>query len=119
MPRGLFTLRKFQHDNGQKTFFGKTGNLDGDDIIDAILEKKACARFICKKVYSYFVNETIEISYVDKMTDVFYKDYDIEKLMRFVFTQSWFYDTKNIGSKNKVSNRIFGRFIKNCTCKLC
>ncbi len=51
---------RFLHDNGTKTFLGKTGNFDGDDIIDIILEQKATAKFITKKVYKFFVNEEID-----------------------------------------------------------
>ncbi len=47
--KGNFVFRKRQHDHEPKTFFGKTGNFTGDDIIDIILEKKECATFICKK----------------------------------------------------------------------
>jgi uncharacterized protein (DUF1800 family) len=39
-PRGEYVLRPFVHDNGTKTFMGKTGNLNGDDIINTLLEKK-------------------------------------------------------------------------------
>ncbi|WP_299115956.1 DUF1800 family protein [uncultured Winogradskyella sp.] len=98
---GSFRLRKFQHDYGSKTFFGETGNFDGDAIIDIILKKRQCAKFICKKVYSYFVNETISELHVEGMTDIFYKDYNIKKLMHFVFTQDWFYEDRNIGAKIK------------------
>ncbi|GGI56081.1 DUF1800 domain-containing protein [Winogradskyella haliclonae] len=98
---GSFRLRKFQHDYGLKTFFGETGNFDGDDIIDIILKKRQCAKFICKKIYRYFVNETISELHVEGMTDVFYKDYNIKKLMHFVFTQDWFYEDRNIGAKIK------------------
>jgi uncharacterized protein (DUF1800 family) len=31
--KGQFVFRKFQHDNGEKTFMGVTGNLGGEDII--------------------------------------------------------------------------------------
>ncbi|ARV09870.1 hypothetical protein BTO05_09530 [Winogradskyella sp. PC-19] len=99
--KGEYIFRKFLHDYGQKVFLGKTGNFNGDDIIDIILEQRQCAKFICNKVYSYFVNETTNEFHVESMTDVFYKDYNIEKLMRFVFTQDWFYDAKNMGSKIK------------------
>ena len=99
--KGDFVLRKFQHDNGQKTFFGKAGNLNGEDIVDLILEKKQCARFISKKIYRYFVNDTLNDTHVNAMTDVFYKDYDIAKLMRFVFSAPWFYDDTNVGTKIK------------------
>jgi uncharacterized protein (DUF1800 family) len=98
---GDFVLRQRQHDEDQKTFFGKTGNFDGDDIVDIILEQKQCAQFICEKIYSYFVNENMNSKHVSSMVDVFYKKYDIEVLMRFVFSSKWFYDDPNIGTKIK------------------
>ncbi|TXG37324.1 DUF1800 domain-containing protein [Seonamhaeicola maritimus] len=99
--QGDFVFRKWAHDYGDKTFFGKTGNFDGEDIIDIILEKRRCAEYICEKVYRYFVNDTLNESHVSEMTDVFYKDYNIEKLMRFVCSSNWFYDEENIGTKIK------------------
>ncbi|MFD1062777.1 DUF1800 family protein [Winogradskyella litorisediminis] len=98
---GTFKFRKYQHDDGLKTFFGKTGNFKGDDIIDIILEKRQCANFICKKIYRYFVNENIIDSHVDLLTDVFFKNYDIKNTMHYLFNQSWFYDDANLGAKIK------------------
>ncbi|WP_299668276.1 DUF1800 domain-containing protein [uncultured Polaribacter sp.] len=99
--RGQFILRKKQHDEGEKTFFGKTGNFTGDDIIDIILQQKQCARYISTKIYRYFVNENIHQNHIEEMTMVFYKDYNIEKLMRFVLLSDWFYEAKNMGTKIK------------------
>ncbi|MEM5566500.1 DUF1800 domain-containing protein [Psychroserpens sp. AS72] len=98
---GNFKTRDFQHDEGEKTFFGKTGNFNGDDIINIILEQKQCARFICGKIYKYFVNETINKEHVEELTNRFFKDYDIEKLMRYIFNSDWFYSEENIGTKIK------------------
>lgn len=98
---GEFVLRKFQHDYDFKTFFGHTGRYDGDDIIDIILEQKQCARFICRKIYSYFVNDIIDEARVEELAAVFYKDYNTEKLMKYLFMSDWFYDDNNIGTKIK------------------
>jgi uncharacterized protein (DUF1800 family) len=99
--RGEFVFRKFQHDYGFKTFFDKTARFDGDDIIDEILANKQCARFICDKVYRYFVNPIPNNAHIEAMTNVFFKDYNIEHLMHFVFMADWFYAEENIGSKIK------------------
>ena len=99
--KGEFQFRRFQHDYGKKTFFKRTGNFNGDDIIDIILLEKQCARFICEKVYRYFVNTNINNNHVESMVDVFYPKYDIESLMRFVFMSEWFYEEVNIGTKIK------------------
>ena len=98
---GDFFLRKFKHDYGEKTFLGKTGQFNGDDIIDTILEQKQCARFICEKIYRYFVNPVIDRDRVEELTDIFYASYDIEDLMRHIFRSDWFYHDENIGVKIK------------------
>ena len=99
--RGEFVFKKRAHHEGQKTFFGKSGNFSGEDIINIILEQKQCAKYICEKIYRYFVNDTLDNKHVNAMTNVFYKDYNIENLMRFVLQSDWFYDEKNIGTKIK------------------
>ncbi|MEO1032258.1 MAG: DUF1800 domain-containing protein [Bacteroidota bacterium] len=98
---GEFVFRGLQHDHDNKTFFDNIGRFDGDDIIDIILENRQCARYISDKVYRYFVNPVPNNSHIEAMTEVFYNDYDIENLMRFVFMSDWFYHEKNRGAKIK------------------
>ena len=100
--QGEFVFRKFQHDGGQKTFLGKTGNLDGDDVLNILLEQKATAKFITKKIYSYFVNEVVDNDRVEQLATRFYQsNYSIHDLMQDIFTSDWFYSEKNIGSRIK------------------
>ncbi|EPR73984.1 hypothetical protein ADIWIN_0944 [Winogradskyella psychrotolerans RS-3] len=98
---GNFVLAQPRHDEGLKTFLGKTGHFSGDDIVNIILEHKQCAAFISDKIYRYFVNPKPNQKHIEAMTGVFFKDYNIENLMRFVFLSDWFYDDANIGSKIK------------------
>lgn len=98
---GNFKFRANQHDDNLKTFFDKTGDFSGDDIIDIILEDKQCAIYISDKIYRYFVNPKPNKIHIDAMADVFYKDYNIENLMRFVLLSDWFYAEENRGSKIK------------------
>ena len=48
-------LRPQRFDNGQKTFFGKTGNFGPDDIVDIIVEQPASAKYIVKRLFGFFV----------------------------------------------------------------
>ncbi len=99
---GEFIFRERQHDFGQKTFFGKTGNFNGEDIVDIILEKRETAEFITRKIYRHFVNEEVNEQIVKDLANQFYKsDYDIAKLMRSIFESEWFYADENIGTKIK------------------
>ncbi len=100
--QGEFVFRNNQHDAGSKTFLGKTGNFDGDDIINILLEQKQTAFFITKKIYRYFVNENADEKKVEWLANRFYESgYDIKKMMEDIFTSDWFYEEKNIGTKIK------------------
>jgi len=100
--RGEFVDRPFLHDSGSKTFLGKTGNFDGDDAIDIILEQKSTAAFITKKIYKYFVNENVDEGKITVLSERFYQNnYDLKKLMNDIFLSEWFYDEKNVGTRIK------------------
>jgi uncharacterized protein (DUF1800 family) len=100
--KGDFIFRKGQHDYDSKTVLGQTGDYNGDDVLDILLQEKQTARFITQKVYKFFVNDQANTKQVDWLTDRFYKsNYDISKLMEDIFTSDWFYDDKNIGAKIK------------------
>ena len=100
--KGEFVFRKFQHDNGSKTIFGKTGKFEGEDVLDMLLDQKQTARFITEKIYRFFVNDIVDKEKTDWLANRFYQnDYDIAKLLEDIFTSDWFYDDKNIGAKIK------------------
>jgi uncharacterized protein (DUF1800 family) len=99
---GEFIFKEIQHDGGTKAFLGQTGNFNGDDIINIILEQKITAKFITTKIYRFFVNETPDKDIIEHLSDSFYHSgYDIKRLMQDIFTSDWFYDVKNIGAKIK------------------
>lgn len=99
---GNFQERKKLHDEGIKTFLGKTGNFTGSEVLDIILKQKATSRFITAKIYRFFVNEIEDKAIIDQLADHFYESgYDIKKLMIEIFSSSWFYDQKNISNRIK------------------
>lgn len=100
--KGEFEFRKFQHDDDKKTVLDKTGNFDGDDVLNILLEQKQTAKYITKKIYKYFVNDKADDAKVEWLSNRFYQnDYDIKKLLEDIFTADWFYEEKNIGTKIK------------------
>ncbi|MBK3517445.1 DUF1800 domain-containing protein [Carboxylicivirga marina] len=100
-PEGEFIEAQRQHDYGSKKFLGQKGDFNGDDIIRIILEKKECARYICSRVFKHFVSDTPNQKHINELTEVFYTDYDIEKLMRHLFQSKWFYHDEYMASKIK------------------
>jgi uncharacterized protein (DUF1800 family) len=100
--QGEFQFRRFQHDFGSKTVLGKTGNFDGEEVLDILLQEKQTAKFITQKIYKFLVNENPDPSKSEWLSDRFYKNnYDIARLLEDIFTSDWFYDEKNIGAQIK------------------
>ncbi|OJJ23583.1 hypothetical protein BKI52_04265 [marine bacterium AO1-C] len=97
-----FRFRARLHDFDDKTFLGKTGNFNGEDIIDIILKQEQTARFITEKIYRFFVNDIPDERIINQLARKFYQsNYDIAALMQNIFTADWFYQKRNIGAKIK------------------
>lgn len=98
---GEFQFKEEQHDEDEKTFLGKIGNFNGDDILKIILDQPATANYIVRKIYRYFVNEQVDEEKCNFLADRFRQDYDLGKLMYSIFVSDWFYDEQNIGARIK------------------
>lgn len=74
---------------------GKTGNFNGDDIIDIIIDNRQSGRFITTKLWRNFVYDNPEPEVIERMTDVFYKsNYSIKDVMRAMLTSPEFLSPK-------------------------
>ena len=56
-----FVFDPDDHDYGEKTFLGNTGNFDGEDIIDIIVKQPATARFISRHLYNFYVEDEVQV----------------------------------------------------------
>jgi uncharacterized protein (DUF1800 family) len=96
---GYFVFREKAHDTGEKNFMGKTGNFQGEDIIDIILARKETAVFLTRKMYRFFVNDTPDEKIVSALSESYYASgYDTGALMKIIFLSDWFYKPENIGT---------------------
>ncbi len=50
-----FYFDQRNHDTGAKSILGRSGNIDGDGFVDAILAHRACAPYITRKIYGFFI----------------------------------------------------------------
>jgi len=92
LETGQFVFRVRDFDSSTKTFFGKTGPFDGDDIIDAIVAQPQCARFIGRKLWTFFVAVNPSEEIVSKIADLLLSNgYDIGATLQAVFTSADFY----------------------------
>ena len=100
--QGNFKFRPLDHDDGPKTFLGRTGNLRGEDVLAIIMEQPAAATFLTTKLYCFFVNDTPDPARIAPLADAFRRsDYDIRDLLERMFSADWFYDPANVGTHLK------------------
>ena len=96
---GEYRYRPFFHDAGGKTVLGRTGNYDGDDVLDILLARPETARFVAQKVWREFVSPTPEAAVVERWAALFRgARYEIKPLMRAVLTSDAFWDPDNRGT---------------------
>ncbi|MDN5216491.1 DUF1800 domain-containing protein [Fulvivirgaceae bacterium BMA12] len=99
---GKFRFRKFQHDFGEKSIFGKTGNFSGEEVLDMLLENRATAAYIAQKWVRYFVNDQGDDVLSKAVAEAFYNaDYDIRTGLMTLFTHERFYAKEHHGVKIK------------------
>ena len=97
-----FVVKPELHDEGEKTFLGQTGNFDGIDIINIVLEQDVTARFIAAKLYRYFVHTEPSTQLVMQLGKQFKEEnYDIASLLHTIFLARDFYSPHAYGTQIK------------------
>lgn len=90
-----FKFRPRWHDAGNKTFLGKTGNWQGEDIIKMALEQKQTALYITRKLWKFLVSPIENEEHIQTLATVFYEsNYEIKPVLQKIFESDWFYDVK-------------------------
>jgi hypothetical protein len=97
-----FIFREFQHDYGDKTFLGQTGNFDGDDVLNIILQQPACPRFVAGELFQYLAYEIVDPDLKEALGELFYGNgYELRPLIRTILTSRGFYSPQCIGVQIK------------------
>ena len=79
------------HDDSPKTFLGRTGNFNGEDIIDIICQHPATGWFIASKLYNFFVSDTPDEAATQVLAEEFRKSGgDIRSVIRTLFLSDFF-----------------------------
>lgn len=82
------------HDVNDKTFLGHVGAFNGDDVIAIIVKQPATARFICERLYRFFVaDEPDESGWAEiaRLAAVFMEnDGDVRGVLRSIFLSDHF-----------------------------
>ena len=97
----LFRFDPADHDREEKTFLGQTV-VDGEDVIEVIVKQEACARFIARHLYNFFVADELPVpswsqsppldpAAIDALATAFLEsDGDIREVMRTLLNSDFF-----------------------------
>src|SRR5207253_7028992 len=97
-----FVVNKDQHDDGEKTFLGKTGRFDGVDVIDIIMQQPATADFIAGKIYRFLVREDLSPELQKQLGSLLREaHYEIAPLLERIFLSRDFYSPASVGTQIK------------------
>ena len=101
-----FEYRPEDHDDGEKTFLGHTGNFDGQDIVDIVVQQPATARFLSRHLYNFFVADEPQVpswnitppndpAAIDALVDTYNRTGgDIREILRTLFTSDFFKEAR-------------------------
>jgi uncharacterized protein (DUF1800 family) len=92
MTNQQFRFAPRQHDDGAKTFTGKTGPWNGDEIIDALMKQPACAQFLARKLWRFFAEDEPAARIVDAVAArIREHNFEMRPVLREIFSSREFY----------------------------
>jgi uncharacterized protein (DUF1800 family) len=100
-----FVERPRTHDYGEKTVLGRTGDLQGEDVLEAIVAQPQAARFITAKLWNYFAGEEPSDELATALAKVFRDSGgEFKPLLRAMFHSEEFYAESII--RNQVKSPV-------------
>lgn len=128
---GDYKFRRGQHDYGKKTVLGEQGRLNGDDVVNILLQQEACARYVAGHVIAYL--EGVQPS--DKRLDFYAallreSKYELAPLLRSLLLDPDFYREEVVGTRvqgpvdfavgimRRLDTRVPAGFVREATAEL-
>jgi uncharacterized protein (DUF1800 family) len=100
------TAKKFSSFYGDKTITGRSdqagADKEFDEMLDMILAQNEVAKYICRRLYTFFVyyeiDATVEANVITPLADIFRQNnYDVKPVLKALFSSEHFFDTANRG----------------------
>jgi len=83
------------HDDGSKTFMGKTGAFTGDDIVEMLVPLRATGEHLSSRLFSFFAYPNPEPEIVQHLADVFQQNrYSVRAVVTEIFNLDAFYSDR-------------------------
>jgi uncharacterized protein (DUF1800 family) len=98
----IFVVNQDQHDDGEKTVLGKTGNFDGAQVVDIILAQPTTAEYLAAKLYRYLVRTDLSPELRQRVGALLRDNkYELKPLLRTLFLSRDFYSPASMGTHIK------------------
>ncbi|MGA2662680.1 MAG: DUF1800 family protein [Verrucomicrobiota bacterium] len=93
-----------EHDSGAKKLLGREGDFDRKDLLRLLLEQPATAQLLVRKLYRWFVSETVSPpdALVAPLAADFAKDFDLARLLETVLRSNLFF----CGYRQKIKSPV-------------
>ena len=97
-----FEYEDDDHDHGEKTLLGETGNWNGEDAVDIICRQEATGRFLSRHLYHFFVADELPVpqwphkpprdpAAIEMMTRVYFDSgYSVGAMLEAIFKSDFF-----------------------------
>lgn len=106
------------HDTGNKTIFGQIDTFGYDGVIDNLFNERGTevAFYICKKLYQFFVSQTIDIQLeqdiIQPLADTLVaNNYELVPVLKLLFKSEHFFDERALGVVIKSPFDVIFNFI--------
>ncbi len=95
LKNGVAIYRPDLHDDGEKTFLGRTGAFGVDDAINIIVQQPVHQRFISRKLLEAFVYSDPEPELVEALASVYaISGYDLSRTVGAIIRSNVFYSSR-------------------------
>jgi uncharacterized protein (DUF1800 family) len=83
------------HDGGSKRFLGRTGNFNGDDVVNIIFAQPQCARFFATSLLNWFVYNDPEPQLVEAVATMLRAhDFELRPVVGAILQSDVFYSAR-------------------------
>jgi uncharacterized protein (DUF1800 family) len=97
-----FKIDPAKHDDGAKTFLGRTGNFGGVDVLRIIFEQPVTAEFLAGRIYRFLVRDELSPALRTALGKVLRdSDYEVKPLLTTIFSSRDFYSQASYGGHIK------------------
>lgn len=89
-PTGVLLLQS-AHDHGEKAFLGERGNLDGDGVVDLVVQRPECHEFIAGRIWHRYAGTAPTNAVLAELARSFAQRGRTDDLLRTMLTMDEFY----------------------------